>query len=177
MKKRDQILISIFIVAYFFVVGIGLISDCPLRRFIHPFTRRIELVLGIDQSWKMFCPNPRDFNFHPYAVITFQDGSTAYYEFPRPDKMNQLNALMRERLRKHFYDILPWDDFCIFRPSIARYIARCFVDPSNQPSQVSLCYNSEAIGRLPKIIPHNSLPAGTARHTFFVYQVRTEDLK
>src|SRR5476651_1259029 len=95
MNKRDQILISVFIIAYFFLVLIDTASDCPLIRYVRQYTRGIEIMLGIEQSWLMFCPNPRDFNFHTYAVITFEDGSTTYYEFPRPDKMNQLTALLR----------------------------------------------------------------------------------
>src|ERR1700722_16260681 len=99
MKTRDRVVISIFIAAYLLITLIAISADCPLKNFIEPHTRKIQLFLGIDQSWRMFCPNPRGFCFHPYAVITFQDGSTAYYEFPRPDKMNQLNAFMRERER------------------------------------------------------------------------------
>ncbi len=177
MSKRDQILISTFIIVYFFIIGIAITADCPLRQFVHQYTRGLELFFGVDQSWRMFCPNPRDFCFHPYAVITFQDGSTAYYEFPRPDKMSQFQALMRERVRKHFYDIMPWSDFSVFRPSIARYIARAYADPNNEPTQVSLCYNADDIGRLPKLIPHNHPLTGTKRNTFFVYQVRVEDIK
>lgn len=178
MTKRDQVIISLFVISYFFVIGISLIANCPLRKFVHPITRNAELFFGIDQSWRMFCPNPRDFNFHPYAVITFQDGGTAYYEFPRGDKMTQLNAFFRERMRKHFYDIMPWDDFSVFRPTIARYIARCFANPYNQPSQVSLCYNGDPISLMAtKMIHRNQLPVGTNRKTYFVYQVSPEDFK
>jgi hypothetical protein len=178
MSKRDQILISIFIMAYFFIVQITLLSPCPFKGYMHRITRPVEIFLGLDQSWCMFCPNPRDFNFHTYALVTFKDGSTGYYEFPRPDHMNQLKAALRERMRKHFYDIMPWDDFSVFRPSVARYVARCFANPKNPPTQVSLCYNGESIKPLSQgIIPSNTLPAGTGRKTYFVYQVSPEDLK
>ena len=93
MTKRDQVIISLFVISYFFVIGISLIANCPLRKFVHPITRNAELFFGIDQSWRMFCPNPRDFNFHPYAVITFQDGGTAYYEFPRGDKNDSAKCI------------------------------------------------------------------------------------
>ena len=177
MNKRDQILISCFIIVYWTIVLIEVSSNCPLKHFVRQYTRGIEILLGIDQSWRMFCPNPRDYNFHPYALITFADGSTAFYEFPRPDKMNQLDALLRERLRKHFYDILPWDDYKIFRPSVARYIARSFYNPKNQPVRICLCYNDVPLGRIPKIIPRENLPVGTARKTYFIYQVSPEDFK
>ena len=92
--------------------------------------------------------------------------------------MTQLNAFFRERMRKHFYDIMPWDDFSVFRPTIARYIARCFANPYNQPSQVSLCYNGDPISLMAtKMIHRNQLPVGTNRKTYFVYQVSPEDFK
>jgi len=178
MSKRDQVLISIFIMSYFFVVMITLLAPCPFKGFMHRYTRGIEILCGLDQSWCMFCPNPRDFNFHTYALVTFKDGSCAYYEFPRPDKMTQLNAALRERMRKHFYDIMPWDDFSVFRPSVARYVARCFANPKNPPTQVSLCYNGDSITPISKhIIPTGTLPVGTTRKTYFVYQVSPEDFK
>ncbi len=177
MNKRDQIIISAFIVAYFFLILIDTSADCPMRRYFRKSTHPIEVMLGIDQSWRMFCPNPRDFNFHPYTVITFEDGSTAYYEFPRPDQMNQLEALLRERLRKHFWDILPWDDYKVFRPTIGRYIARSFYNPNNQPVRVSFCFNRIDLGRIPKIVPRDHLSPGTSRHIYFVYQVSPEDFK
>lgn len=82
VSKREQILISIFIAAYFFVVLINICANCPLKSYVRKFTQTIELFTGIEQSWNMFCPNPREVSFHPYAIVTFQNGSTAYYEFP-----------------------------------------------------------------------------------------------
>lgn len=178
MSKFDQLIISLFIASYFFIVGTSLLPNCPFKSHVHPFTKVPEFFLGIDQSWRMFCPNPRGFNLHVYAIITFKNGETAYYEFPRGDKMDQLTAALRERLRKHFYDLMPWDDFSVFRPSIARYLARCFNDPGNPPTEISLCYNKEDIKLLPaKMISREKMSPGLDRKTYFVYQVMPEDLK
>jgi len=178
MSRRDQILISIFIATYFFCVGINICGNCPLKTYVRQFTQSIELFCGIEQSWNMFCPNPRDYSFHPYAIITFQDGSTALYEFPRPEKMNQLEETLRERVRKAFYDNMPWDDYSVFRPTLARHIARCFANPKNPPTQVSMCYNGDRVTLMEnKMIPYGRPMRGAERKTFFVYQVSPEDFK
>ncbi len=86
MSIRDQIIISIFIVFYWFIVLICVAADCPFKQFMRQYTRVPEMLLSVEQSWRMFCPNPRAYSMHPYAIVTFQDGSTAYYEFPRLGK-------------------------------------------------------------------------------------------
>ncbi len=151
--------------------------DCPLKLFINQFTRTPITLLGIDQCWKMFCPNPRSFNLHPYAIITFVDGATAYYEFPRMEKMSQWDALQRERLRKLFFDIMPWDDYKTLRASIARYIARCYFDPGNPPTTVSLSYNCQDIPPLEHMVQRIPPPIETVGKNFFVYKVRPGDFQ
>lgn len=90
--------------------------------------------------------------------------------------MNQLEETLRERSRKAFYDNMPWDDYSVFRPTLARHIARCFADPKNPPTQVSLCYNGEKVTLMgEKMIPYGKMMLGTNRKTFFVYQVSSTD--
>ncbi len=178
MSKRDQFIISIFIASYFFVVIANISANCPLKTFIRKYTHHIELFLGIEQAWNMFCPNPRDYSFHPYAIITFRDGTTSYYDFPRPEKMNQLEETLRERVRKAFYDNMPWDDYSVFRPTIARHIARCFANPNNPPTEVTLCYNGDRVTLMEeKFVPYGTPMIGVNRKIYFVYQVSPEDFK
>lgn len=175
MSVRDQIIISTFIGCYWIIVLACVMANCPFKDYIHQYLRLPELLFGIEQSWRMFCPNPRTYSLHCYAVITFKDGSTAYYEFPRLEKMNQWDAFLRERVRKHYDDIMPWDEFRMFRPLVASYIARCFSDSDNPPVQVSLCYNREFISPMPYPRPRFPLPREPERHNFYVYKVRAED--
>ena len=175
MSNRDQIIISAFIVFYWFMVLICVCADCPIKTFLHQYTRLPELLMGSEQSWRMFCPNPRTYSMHPYAIVTFKDGTTTYYEFPRLEKMSQWDAMLRERLRKHYDDILPWFEFRMFRPYVARYVARGVYDASNPPIQVSLCFNREQIHSQPYIKPRFPLPREHERENFYVYKVRAED--
>jgi hypothetical protein len=177
MSIRDQIIISIFIVFYWFIVLICVMADCPLKQAVHQYTRLPELLLGAEQSWRMFCPNPRTYSLHCYAIVTFKDGATAYYEFPRLERMSQWDAFLRERLRKHYDDIMPWFEFRMFRPFIARYIARGFFDASNPPIQVSLCFNRENIRSMPYPSPRFPSPRERVRENFYVYKVRPEDFR
>jgi len=175
MSIRDQIIISVFIVFYWFVVIVCVLADCPLKGFLHPYTRIPELLLGVEQSWRMFCPNPRTYSMHTYAIVTFKDGATAYYEFPRLEKMSQWDALLRERLRKHYDDIMPWFEFRMFRPFIAQYIASGLSDASNPPVQVSLYYNRTNIPSMPYPTPRFPTPRDHERENFYIYKVRGED--
>jgi hypothetical protein len=89
--------------------------------------------------------------------------------------MNQWEASLRERLRKHYDDIMPWYEFRMFRPFIARYIACGLYDPSNPPVQVSLFYNREFIPSMPYSRPRYPTPRDSERNNFYVYKVRPED--
>ncbi len=175
MSTRDQIIISIFIVSYWFVVLICVSAECPLKTTLRTYTHPVEMLFGIEQSWRMFCPNPRAYSMHVYAIVTFQDGSTTYYELPRLEKMSQLDAFMRERIRKQFDDISPWFEFRMFRPFIARYVARGLYDPDNPPIQVSLNINREPIPLMPYHIPRFPTPRETIRENFFIYKVTARD--
>ena len=177
MAIKDQVIISLFIVIYWVLVLICVMADCPLKQFVYTYTRTPEFVLSLEQSWRMFCPNPRVYSLHCYAIVTFKDGATAYYEFPRLEKMSQWDAMLRERLRKHFDDIMPWYEFRMFRPYIAQYVARGFFDPNNPPIQVSLCFNREDIPSLPDIKPRFPMPRHSQRQNYFVYKVRPEDFR
>lgn len=159
------------------MVNLFIMADCPLKQWLNQYTRVPMMLLGVDQCWKMFCPNPRIFSLHSYAIITFVDGTTTYYEFPRLEKMSQWNAFLRERLRKYYCDTLPWDDFKMLRPSLARYIARCYYDPDNPPTTISLCYNSQDIPALPHIEPRVPPQIETVSKNFYVYKIRPGDFQ
>ena len=175
MSIRDQIIISAFIVLYWFMVMVCIMADCPFKTFAATYTHIPELLLGTEQSWRMFCPNPRTYSMHSYAIVTFKDGTTSYYEFPRLEKMSQWDACLRERVRKHYDDILPWFEFRMFRPFVARYIARGLSNPENPPIQVSLYFNKQPIPALPYIRPRFPTPRETEHNNFYVYRVRAED--
>ena len=175
MSIRDQVIISLFILFYWFMVMICVMADCPLKQFVHQYTRIPEILLATEQSWRMFCPNPRAYSLHPYAIITFRDGSTAYYEFPRIEKMSQWDGMLRERVRKHYDDIMPWFEFRMFRPYIASHVAQALFDPGNPPIQVSLNFNRGDIPAMPNLRPRSALVREGVRENFYVYKVRPED--
>jgi hypothetical protein len=172
-----RLLISLFILFYFTSVTIGLLPDSPLRSRVIDWSWMVDSLLGVEQNWQMFCPTVRDLNFHISAIITFADGTSTLWEFPRFDNTSFWFCFTRSRLRKQLNDNLIWDDFASFHPAIARYIARCYVDPKNQPVKVSLAYNWFKVPPIEEAPDRLHLPQHIHRYTFFVYAVRPEDLR
>jgi hypothetical protein len=83
----------------------------------------------------------RTINVHMNAVITFSDGSTKIYEFPRMEKLDLAGRFQKEKMRKLCEDVLPWAGFEEFLPAVARYIARANLNPDNPPIMVTISHN------------------------------------
>jgi hypothetical protein len=96
------------------------------------------VAFGWTQYWGVFAPEPREMQYHTTATITFEDGSTKLYEFPRTQMMSQWEKFCREKQRKLFGDNIPWPEHEQFRPAVARYLALSNANPANQPTQVTM---------------------------------------
>jgi len=55
---------------------------------------------GLDQNWQMFSPNPDGIDAYMAANIVMADGKTAYYEYPRMEKLDYMTKYREERYRK-----------------------------------------------------------------------------
>src|SRR3954469_688867 len=55
---------------------------------------------GLWHSWDMFSPDPLSLNFNVQAFITYADGVTETWDFPRMDKMGLWEKFQKERYRK-----------------------------------------------------------------------------
>lgn len=172
-----RFIISLFIVAYFSLVTIGFLPDSPLRSRLIDWTWSIDSILGIEQNWMMFCPNVRDLNFHISAVVTFADGTSTLYEFPRFDNTSVWFAFTRSRMRKMINDNMVWDDYAPLHPAVARFIAHCYTDPKNPPVKISLSYSWLTVPPIENAPDRFHLPQHVHRFTFFVYAVKPEDLR
>src|ERR1041385_7538633 len=83
------------------------VSDGTLhfnQHFIKTSPVRIYLMYtGFWQYWDMFSPNPASIDFYGTATITYKDGSTKPYTFPRMYEMCIPKKYVSERYRK-FYE-------------------------------------------------------------------------
>lgn len=172
--------LSVFFICFCLSVTTWLLPDSfPKKWEITAFTQPPMVAFGWTQYWGVFAPNPRALQYHTTATITFEDGTTKLYEFPRTQIMSQWEKFRREKQRKLFGDNIPWPEFEQFRPAVARYLALSNANPDNQPVQITMEMHQAWI---PDPDPANwtyrdRLPAHTESVSpFFVYKVAKKDL-
>ncbi len=100
--------------------------------------RPYMLAFSLFQNWAMFAPDPPKENINVDAEITFRDGETRTWTFPRMQELGWVDRYYRERYRKYAIDHLRVDSDFALRPDAARYIARLNNPPGNPPVRVTL---------------------------------------
>ncbi len=96
------------------------------------------LGMGLFQSWDMFAPNPTNRDVWGDALVTYKDGSTKIYQYPRINTENYFWKYVKERYRK-YYERANMDSFSYLWPDFARRIAvNSYDDPNNPPTRVQL---------------------------------------
>lgn len=179
--ELQRTIISCYLALFFFVVGSWLLPDSvfPNKWIVTQFTWPIMNTMGWVQCWSLFSPEVREVNVHCNAIITFQDGTTKIYEFPRTQKMDLGTKFVHEKLRKLFIDNMGWKNTSKpFLPSISRYIARANYDGNNPPKTITLLVNMVP---MPNPDPKNwkyidQLPEHTNKEILAIYQVKDIDL-
>jgi len=93
---------------------------------------------GFWQYWDMFSPNPASIDFYCTAVITYKDGTTLDYAYPRMYSMGIPKKYISERYRKFYERVNPDDDKNVW-PYFAQRIALInFTNLNNPPVQVKV---------------------------------------
>jgi len=145
-----------------------LIARC--RQLAYPYL----IYTGLFQKWDMFAPNPSSLNNYTGAVITYRDGETSLWNFPRMEDLGYIDKYFKERYRKYANDNLRLDENAAIWPDAARYIARVNQRPSNPPVSVALVRYWSVV---PPPGPQGARPAPWEHYTFFQYQVAPGDLQ
>jgi hypothetical protein len=83
-------------------------------------------VLGVEQSWGVFAPDPRSTSLEMEARLTFVDGSTAVWRPPDGDKV--VSNLRYYRWRK-WVERVRSDDYANTWDQTARWIADQYEEP------------------------------------------------
>ncbi len=100
---------------------------------------------GFWQYWDMFSPNPAQIDFYGTATITYKDGRTSLYTFPRMYTMGIPQKYVSERYRKFYERAHPENDKWIW-PTFAQRVAFLnYKDPNNPPVTVVLTRHWYAI--------------------------------
>lgn len=96
-------LVSLFIAVHCVMMFTSALPDRSvvgdrILQFLAPY----HVFFGLDQTWSMFAPNPSAMNSYLDAVITFADGSTERWTFPRASQIDGLERFTAgERYRKY----------------------------------------------------------------------------
>ncbi len=125
-----------------------------------------DLSTGFWQYWDMFAPNPADTDFYGDAVITYQDGSTKIYDYPRMYKLSLFSKYIKERYRK-FYERAHSEEYQYLWPQFAQYIALLNEqNPANPPVQVVLQRHWRTVAA-----PGKPQPEAYQSFAYFTYKV------
>jgi hypothetical protein len=96
------------------------------------------LSTGFWQYWDMFSPNPASIDFYGTATVTFQDGTSKLYQYPRMYDESISKKYVTERFRK-FYERAHTESDKFLWPYFAQRVAlESFTSPGNPPVKVVL---------------------------------------
>lgn len=167
------------IISFFLVLNFGLIllylSQAPVPGRIVDFFKNYFFFLGIAQNYGVFAPSPRQANLHLLALITYEDGTTKLYTFPRMDRMSLVDKLLKERYRKFLEDNVQTLAFPNLDKDVAVFAARqSDIFPDNHPKTV---YLLRFMGSVPPIEVNRPNPPHSQFNILTTYEIREGDLK
>ena len=116
------------------------------------------MATGTWQYWDMFAPDPAQTDVWGDAVITFRDGTTMVYQYPRMYELDVFQKYLKERYRK-FYERAHSEDYAFLWPTFAQHIAESqYKSKQNPPVRVSLQRHWQAVRRPSQKVdpPYNS---------------------
>lgn len=107
------------------VVTAGFPDRSAVGHKILTFLEPYQILFGLDQTWSMFAPNPSNLNSYLTATITFKDGSTEKWTFPRASQMDPGERFTAgEKYRKYQQEnLVPMQKTELWY-DLSRYVAR-----------------------------------------------------
>lgn len=155
-------LISIFIVWQLIMVVMWLLPSSALQRGMLRVLQHYMWATACWQNWQMFAPNPASDDVYMEAKITYHDGSTHLWVFPRMIKQGFLQRYEDERFRK-MIENAHQDS----QREIWPYVARFAAIANNPEPKTDPVVHVELV-RVWQNIPPNPLPP-TPYHSFTFY--------
>ncbi len=137
------------IISAFLVVLLGLIvatnlPASPLRDRLMGSGQAYLNALGLDQSWAIFAPEPREASIDLRAVVRYDDGSTRTWRIPQDDPF--IGTFRDYRWRKWMENLIADADQQLWRPA-AIWIATQEARPGRRAVQVTLTRRFGALQR------------------------------
>lgn len=177
LSRARRILISAFLL--FHIVAI-LSWSLPLNSLLVAEIKQkvtpYMLWSGLFQVWDMFAPEPPMLNAYLEAEVTFRDGRTAIWKFPRMQELGYVERYFKERYRKWANERVRADANAALWPDAARYVARQYSTPGNPPVRVRLIRHWSDIAAPPRP-GETAVPAVWRRYVFYTHFVNPGDLQ
>lgn len=172
LSRGMRIAVTVFVAFHLFgVIAWCVPLDSPLVVRCREAIKGYMLFTGLFQKWDMFAPDPSRLNNYISATVTYRDGRTSEWDFPRMEKLGIVDKYFKERYRKYASDNLRLDTRSGLWPDAARYVARANDNPADPPVAVEL------IRHWSEVPPPGGAPNPWSQFTFFKYAVRPEDVR
>ncbi|UXR64633.1 hypothetical protein EZJ49_16350 [Bdellovibrio bacteriovorus] len=126
MTMLKKSLISVFIAVHVIMMVTAALPDrSAVGDQVLRFLSAYQVFFGLDQTWSMFAPNPASVNSYLTATLTFKDGSTEQWTFPRASQLDDMERFTAgERYRKYQQEnLLPMEKEELWF-DLSRYVAR-----------------------------------------------------
>lgn len=183
-SKLLRVGINVFLLVHLYIMAVWGLPGSAFRNLLAKPVEKYVIYWGLWHSWDMFSPDPLALNFLVDAQITYQDGSTKIWEFPRMEKLSLARRFQKERYRK-WRERVRQDSYAGVWDDTARFIARLNDTPTNHPVQVVLIRKWDPIPP-PTVTPGTYYPDDFQpipdhydlrySYRFKFYDVRPEDL-
>lgn len=126
--------ISLFLTITVLSIVIWNMPNSYLRSVLQPIVTPYVAVVGLDQSWRIFAPNPRQTSLTVHARIEYDDGSASRWELPGGEIVGPYRSY---RWRK-WADQMRLDDNSEMWEPTARYLASLHSTGGRTPTTVTL---------------------------------------
>jgi len=191
--SHRRLILSAILVFYFAVVAV---SNSQALTFLNPVRLCLTVCLeglGLYQTWNLFSPDVRATNFYVSALVEYEDGGLKMVEFPRMNLLGYGERLQKQKMRKLFVDCWASPEMKPFREEEAKYVARSNMS-ANANVNTNIGFNTSASAAKPKIVRltlnwspvpapdqnhfvrRQNVPPEFNRDTYFIYNVKPEDL-
>lgn len=175
-KKMREPIILLMLAWHFSGIVLWCSPECPLRdRLITPFVSYLNF-FGLWQGWQVF-EKPRLYNGYLTALVTFSDGTQRTWNFPRMEKLGLIEKMFKEKYRRWTNDCVSDESKPYLWPDAARYIARLYRDPVNQPVSVSIIRHWVWIPPPEKGLAKELPEQDDGQNVLYTGQISAEDLK
>jgi|GEM_PF-3104130 len=131
-----QVLISVAIVVVLLAqVATHLPDRSAVSQLVAPEANRLIRMLGTEQQWGVFAPDPRQTSLRLEGRVTFEDGTTAVWELPNGPRVG--GNLRFYRWRKWLERVRADDYQGLWEPT-ARWIASLYDNRASSVATVEL---------------------------------------